>query len=332
MKPMIPVLHSVSYAGVWPGQARLDLGSFLHKAAELGFPAVMLMAKRPHLSVLDFPTDRCARLRDEIASLSLRVQVIAGYNNLSADAEHGDVPHREIQIQHITELARMARDLGAPLVRIFTAYEHPALNYSLLWHNTVDAIRECARRASEFGVTIGVQNHHDLASHHDSLADLIYAVGEPNCRAMFDAWTPALQGEELRAAALKMAPFTCHTTVADYQLRRRFHYQPNVVNFQEQKAWTQAVEMGSGFIDYRPFLEALADGGFNGSVAYEMCSPLLGGGSIDNLDRYARQFLAWMQPFIADATTKPPRASPDATKDGSGGPNRAKRRSPRRRR
>ena len=32
-----PILHSVSYAGVWPGQARLSLDSFFDKAAELGY-------------------------------------------------------------------------------------------------------------------------------------------------------------------------------------------------------------------------------------------------------------------------------------------------------
>ena len=46
-------LHSVSYAGVWAGQAKLSLFEFIDKAGELGFDAVMLMAKRPHLSVLD---------------------------------------------------------------------------------------------------------------------------------------------------------------------------------------------------------------------------------------------------------------------------------------
>jgi hypothetical protein len=29
-------------------------------------------------------------------------------------------------------------------------------------------------------------------------------------------------------------------------------------------------------------------------VAYEMCSPLLGGGGIDNLDTYARRFLDYV--------------------------------------
>jgi sugar phosphate isomerase/epimerase len=121
-----PILHSVSYAGVWPGQARLSLDAFFEKAAELGFKGLMLMAKRPHLSVLDYSVEDCARLREKIEARGLECRVIAGYNNFSADLEHPDVPHREMQIQHITELARRAQALGAGVVRIFTAYEHPA--------------------------------------------------------------------------------------------------------------------------------------------------------------------------------------------------------------
>lgn len=293
--PFTPILHSVSYAGFWPGQARLTLEDFIAKAAELGFPAVELMAKRPHLSVLDFEDpDRAKRLRDLLRAKGVEAKVIAGYTNFSSDSEHAEIPQREMQIAHVTSLARVASLIGAPMVRIFTAYEHPAVGYSQLWHNTVEAIRECSRRAADFGVTIGVQNHHDLGAHHDTLHDLLEAIGEPNCKAMFDAWSPALQGQDLEAAARKLAPYTCHTTIADYQRRPRFHYQPNVVNFAEQTAWSQAVPMGEGFIDYRAFLGALRAGGFEGTVAYEMCSPLLGGGSIANLDRYARQFLAWL--------------------------------------
>jgi sugar phosphate isomerase/epimerase len=54
------------------------------------------------------------------------------------------------------------------------------------------------------------------------------------------------------------------------------------------------VPMGEGFIDYKSFLGALDAGGFTGTVAYEMCSPLLGGGSVENLDCYARKFLEFM--------------------------------------
>lgn len=290
-----PILHSVSYAGVWPGQARLSLEEFLDKAAALGFKGVMLMAKRPHLSVLDYTVEDCARLREKLERRGLACHVIAGYNNFSADLEHGDVPHREFQIQHITELARRAQALGAGVVRIFTAYEHPAMGPAALWQMVVESLRECARRAADCGVVVGVQNHHDLAAGYETLADLIDAVNEPGCRACFDAWAPALHGADIVEAAHRMGPVTCHTTVADYQLRPRYRYQPPVVNYERQTPLVQAVPMGEGFIDYRGFLTALSESGYRGGVAYEMCSPLAGGGSIENLDRYARQFLEWLK-------------------------------------
>jgi sugar phosphate isomerase/epimerase len=289
-----PILHSVSYAGVWPGQARLSLDDFVDKAAALGFKGVMLMAKRPHLSVLDFSVDDCARLREKLDARGLRCHVLAGYNNFSADLDHPDVPHREFQIGHITALARRAQALGADVVRVFTAYEHPAMGPGAMWPVVVDCLRECAQRAAAFGVTIGVQNHHDFAAGFESMADLIEAVGEPNCRAAFDAWAPALHGDDIVEAAHRLAPLTCHTTVADYQLRPRYRYQPAIVNYERLAPRTQAVPMGEGFIDYRGFLTALVEGGYHGAVAYEMCSPLQGGGGVENLDRCARRFLEWM--------------------------------------
>ena len=39
-------LHSVSYMGIWRGQATLTVDEFLVKAKELGFDGVMLAAKR----------------------------------------------------------------------------------------------------------------------------------------------------------------------------------------------------------------------------------------------------------------------------------------------
>src|SRR5450432_2906661 len=224
------LLHSVSYSGSW-GQPSLPLDRFIDKAADLGFDGVMLMAKRPHLSILDYGEKERAQLRQRIEKRHLRQTCIAGYNNFTADLEHGEVPQREIQIHYITELSRLARDLGASLVRIYTGYEHPALGFTPQWNLVVEALRECARRSAEFGVSLGVQNHHDLGAGFESQFDLIEAVGEPNCRALFDAWAPALHGADLIAAASKMAPITAHTTIANYQRRPRYRYDPAVVNY-----------------------------------------------------------------------------------------------------
>lgn len=298
------LLHSVSYSGSW-GQRHLSVEEFVDKAADLGFDGLMLMAKRPHLSVLDWAVERRRSLRDRIASRGVGQVCIAGYTNFTADLEHGEVPHREIQIRHVVDLAEMARDLGGSLVRVFTGYEHPAASPHVQWKMVVEALRECARRSAEFGVTLGVQNHHDIACGHESLDDLIAEIDEPNCRAMFDAWAPALHGDDIVAAAKRLAPRTAHTTIANYQLRPRYRYVPALVNYEKLTPGVQAVPMDEGFIDYAPFLSALEASGFNGAVAYEMCSPLRGGGSVENLDFYARKFLAFLRTFRGAAATAP---------------------------
>ncbi|MEK7403780.1 MAG: hypothetical protein AAB225_01605 [Acidobacteriota bacterium] len=67
-----------------------------------------------------------------------------------------------------------------------------------------------------------------------------------------------------------------------------------MVNYTPLTPYVQAVPIEEGFIDYRAFLTALHASGFRGSVAYEMCSPLEGGGRMENLDRCARLFLEFL--------------------------------------
>ena len=90
---------------------------------------------------------------------------------------------------------------------------------------------------------------------------------------------------------------TVQTTVADYVRVPRYRYQPELVNYHREADYVQAVPMGEGFIEYRGFLTALQEQGFAGCVAYEMCSPLRDGNSLEILDRYARRFVEFMEPW-----------------------------------
>jgi sugar phosphate isomerase/epimerase len=271
------------------------MDDFLDRAKSLGFDAVMLTAKRPHLSALDYDAAARKRLREKLERLGLRVACLAGYNDFGLGFDRPDVPVREMQILYIRELCALARDLGCPLVRVFTGFPSGGVSFDALWNACVAGLRECARLASAHHVTIGVQNHHDTAVHHESLFELLEEIAEPNCKAMFDAWAPALQGADLASAVKKLAPHIVHTTVADYVRRPRFRYDPGLVNYVPEPAAVRAVPMGEGFIDYASFFRALREAGFDGYVGYEMCSPLRGGGSEQNLDRCARKFLEYMR-------------------------------------
>lgn len=293
---MKPCLFSISYAGLW-GQATMGLGDFIRHAGKLGYPAVMIAGKRPHLSPLDATPGSVDSIKALMSESGVRCEVMAAYTNLSQPASAGsEVPLIEIQIAYVESLVRIASELGAGIVRLFTAYEMDGQDLQAQWRRCVSAIREMSDRAAAFGVTLAIQNHHDLALHTEVLLELLTDIDRPNCKLGFDAWSPALRGESLYEAAKLAAPFTILTTNADYHKVPRHVYRPELVNYERQPVdWVRAVPFGTGFIEYPAFFSGLRDGGFDGLAAYEMCSPLRGGGSLENLDHCATTYLQWMQ-------------------------------------
>lgn len=299
---MKPVLHSVSYAGLW-GQEKLDLEAFIPHSAELGYAGVMLMTKRPHLSVLDFDLEAVGRLKDLLGQHGQTVACLAGYSDPGVGFSPSGgpfVPLAEAQLFLIKSWAQMAQRLEAPILRLMTGAEVVGEPYTRQWERSVRFIRAACDIASEFGVTIGVQNHDDIACHYLAFADFIDEVDRPNCKACFDVWSVALQDADPIDAVRHMGSRIVHTTVADYVKRPRFRYHsPSFGNVYERVLDdVRAVEPGEGFIDHDQFFGALRDIGFNGTVGFEMCSPLRGGGSLENLDRYAGQFLKFLEPWI----------------------------------
>jgi sugar phosphate isomerase/epimerase len=92
------------------------------------------------------------------------------------------------------------------------------------------------------------------------------------------------------------APHTVLTTNADYIRLPRYRYRPELINYEPVlPELVRAVPFGSGFIDYGAFFKGLREGGFDGVATFEMCSPIRGGGTLDNLDDYARTYLGWMR-------------------------------------
>ena len=293
---MIPCLFSVSYAGLW-GQHRLDLPAFIQRAADLGYPAVELMAKRPHLSPLDWDDSSLLDLKQQAAGLSVEIASLGAYTDFTMRAA-AEVPQLEMQYGYVKSVARMARILGARIVRVFTGYTTDEQSYAPDWQRCVEAVRTCAQLAADEGVMLGVQNHHDTAVSCEAYVEFLDDVNHPNCRAMFDPWSPALHGEDLYHWAHFLAPRMVQTTLADYVKLKRFKYLSGLVNYLPLPEMVRAVPLGEGFIDLSGFFRGLGEGGFSGYVAYEMCSPLRGGGSETNLDQTARLSLTHIRSLI----------------------------------
>jgi len=293
-------LHSVSYSGVWRRQAKLSVDEFLVKAKKLGFDGVMLMAKRPHVSPLDYDAAARKALRRKLESLGLELVCLAGYTDFTAGVDKPGVPNVEIQACYVGELAKLARDLGTNMVRIFTGYERPGTPFDKQYAMVVEGLKLAGPKAAKYGVTLAVQNHHDIGVGHDTMYWLLKEVNLPNVKAAFDAWAPALQGlsgAEMKLAVLKMKPFIVHTTAADYVRLPRYHLEHNLTNFLQRDVLIRAVPMGEGFVDYETFFKTLKEIGYQGYIAYEMCEVLEGGGDVENLDRTAKKFLEYVKAF-----------------------------------
>ncbi len=291
-------LFSISYGGLW-GQAALDLRAFVRRAASLGFDAVMLAGKRPHLSPLDMTPDAITALHEELQTAGVSCPVVAAYTDISP-LNAAEVPFIEMQIAYVESLCRIGSQLGANVVRVFTAYEPPGTSPHANWQRVVATIREVCDRAAGYGFTVAIQNHHDVGLHTTALLELLVDIGRSNCKLGFDAWSPALRDEDLYEAAKAAAPHTTITTNADYVRLPRYRYRPELVNYaREEPDLVRAVPFGAGFIDYPAFFRGLRDGGFDGLATYEMCSPIRGGGAIGNLDEYARAYVRWMRDNVS---------------------------------
>jgi len=289
---MTPMLFSVSYAGAW-GQQKLGLIPFLEKAAALGYASVMLGGKRPHLSPVDFATPESVReIQFAAERLKLDIGTIAAYTDFTSGRQAAEVPFVEMQILYIRQLAILGQALGAKIIRVFSGYFTDLADHQADWTKCVTALRECAAICANYGLILGIQNHHDVGVDVGAFAELLDDVDHPAAKAMFDPWSVGLQGADLYAAAKEMAPRMVQTTLADYIRLQRWQYRPALINYEAvEPAAVRAVPLGEGILDLDGFFRGLREGGFHGYVAYEICSPIRGGGSEANLDGAARHAL-----------------------------------------
>ncbi|MGE4564532.1 MAG: sugar phosphate isomerase/epimerase family protein [Victivallaceae bacterium] len=295
---MTPSLFSVSYAGYW-GQHRLSAVEFIAKAASLGYGAVQLAGKKPHLDFVAIGERELDAIAAAAAEHGVEIHTIAAYTDFTAAAQPPGTPFVDMQLAYLKSLAELGRRLGASQLRIFSGYCYNPDNYLDEWQTCVAAVRESASIAAGSGLKLGLQNHHDTAVGIDAYCEFLDEVDHPNCFAMFDPWAPALHGEDLYEAGRRLAPRMIQTTLADYVKLPRYRYLPGLVNYEAMTPMLRAVPLGEGCIDNAAFLRGLRDGGFDGYVVYEMCSPLRGGGSETNLDRAASLSLAAIKKLIA---------------------------------
>jgi len=199
-------LYSITYGGVWYRGDALTVEQVIGRAHQFGYQGVEIDGKRPHGNPLDMPAARCRDLRRLAADQGIEIYAVAGNNDFSSPIPE----HRETQLVYMRELMRMTSDLGAKIVRAFLAWpgvtilpegggrydiaqavwrtEHQNFSAEQTWAWCRDTLREAARLAGDFGVTLALQNHPPVIEngYRDCLR-MVNEIASPHLKICFDA-------------------------------------------------------------------------------------------------------------------------------------------------
>ncbi|MFI1013184.1 sugar phosphate isomerase/epimerase family protein [Streptomyces sp. NPDC020965] len=192
------------------GVPGLPVADVVALAADTGYQGVELRAAPDEPVHTGITQDERARVAKEFERAGVQVLSVCGYTGAAAEGDDTPV------LQEIGELLWLARDLGAPFVRVFPGGEgqDPA---------TAEAV--AARRlgaAAETAAGIGVRillETHDSHRTGAGVSRILGPVGHRHAGAIWDVVHPWLDGEEPAAAYAALSPFLGYVQVKDVASR-----------------------------------------------------------------------------------------------------------------
>lgn len=285
-------LYTITLSGGYYGGPHVPLLEMLPQAKEWGYDGIEIEGKRPHGCPLDLDDRARADIRRAADDNGLEISCIAAYNDYSSPIEE----HRQNELLMTREQIRLAADLGAPYVRVFSAWSgvsmrDGAITYDLAranfpsrfpgttaleqWCFVRDCLAEAAQMAEDHGVTLALQNHKPIINHYQDMLDFIAEVNSSALKACLDAPLLAEHTEEYYRAALEATgDLMVHTHFGG-----RFERRPDgTVTMLRDSRRPRGTDMAL----FLRLAEEIVT--FQGHAGYELCSPVLIGHRHAGLD------------------------------------------------
>jgi sugar phosphate isomerase/epimerase len=290
-------LYSISCSGVWfKDRPALTVEEFVDVAKKYDYDGVELDLKRPHGSPIDLDSARCRQIRDYVKGKGLEMCAVAANNNFATI-----VPEQiENELLMVKEQIRVAKELSAPVLRLFAAwrgivmkngigtYELPAAHHSFygaldyeLRLNIVACLKECAKWAGEAGVMLALQNHYPIIVTYHDMLDFVKWVDSPHLKCCLDApccgWTEHTQSDEYQTQAVK--------DVGDLQVLTHANGE-----FAEEKGKIRMISFNPHkqpvLTNYPAFVKALKQQKYKGYLNFEFCHMPFQGGKVLGYNDY----------------------------------------------
>jgi sugar phosphate isomerase/epimerase len=310
-------LYSISYGGIWYKGNALSFNELASRAKEFGFEGVELDNKRPMGNPLDLDQRRRDEMRNTLAKLGLEIPCVAANNDFSSPIPE----HRECQLLMVRETARLAKDLGAKIVRLFAAWtgvpihegvgtydfvhghegyytfmrQYPYATHLDRWNYVKQCLIEAARMGEEFGVVMALQNHAPLIRHWKDTYDLVKEVNSPWLKICLDL--PIMENldkEYVANAVHTVGSLQAHSHFGgEYYRDASGIVQPKVLDF----------HFSEPLPDYKHYIGLMNEIGYNGYFTFELCHPVLNddhtAGGIELVDKNVKLAQEYMRKIIS---------------------------------
>lgn len=312
-------LYTITYQGIWYNGSALSFEEIAKKAKDLGYDGVELDNKRPLGNPLDLDQKKRDAMRNTLAKYGLEIPCVADNNDFSSPIPE----HRAAQLLMTRETIRLARDLGAPVVRLFAAWTGVPLHnglgtYDLVrgdaytfqdqfpyttwlerWRYVQEGLKEAAKFGEEYGVVLGLQNHAPLLRHWKDCYDMVKQVDSPWLKVILDA--PILEkvdNKEYVENAVR--------TVGKLQVHSHFggEFERDAKGKVIPKVYYDKFD--KPLPDYNHFMGLMNEIGYEGYFTFELCHPVLDSkfrpAKVDYIDEQAKMAAEFMRDVINNPT------------------------------
>jgi sugar phosphate isomerase/epimerase len=279
-------LYGITYLGIWYNGPGLSFEEFVQRAKEYGYEGVELDNKRPQGNPMDIDQKRRDEMRNVLAKTGMEIPAVACNNDFSSPIPE----HRECQLLMVKETTRLARDLGAKIVRLFPAWTGIPLHegigtYDLVkssfytfemqypystkldrWNFVKECLIESAGFGEEFGVTMALQNHPPLFKDYRDCLRMVKEVNSPWLKICLDAGMMDRKDPDwVEEAVRAVGPLQVHSHYGGEYFRNN----EGVVEskYAADKYRDEIIE----WADYDRYIELMGEINFNGYFCYELC-------------------------------------------------------------
>jgi sugar phosphate isomerase/epimerase len=312
-------LFTVSYCGFWYKGKALSLKEQIAKAKELGFDGLSIETKRPVALPCDLDSKTRKQIKEFADSEKIKLVAVETMSNFTSPI----IEDRESNLCMVQDALKMAADMDIDIVKVFVAWRGTShyeglgtyelgrklakikdlfVTQDQMWRWAKSGIRDVAKWARDYGITIAVQNHPPVIEYgYETTLELVREIGQENVKLCLDAPLFLDQSENYIHEAVE----ACKNVGIVLS-----HYGSPV--FDELPSGEITYErddyIGGVYTNYSAFIKELKRIGYDGYLESEECAPALENHEFQGVDvaeRHIKAALKYMKSIIS--TGKEPR-------------------------